>query len=83
MFTFTYRPIFVRQAKSRAQRTTEKYEEELRRKMLEAKRKMFSAQICFNYAVTTEDIDRCIYYLESCSKEYNELYSKLKMCVKA
>ena len=65
----------------RAKRTSERYEDELRRKMLEAKRRMFSAQNCFNYALSAEDIDRCIDMLDSCAKEYCELYDKLKMCV--
>lgn len=65
----------------RAKRTSERYEDELRRKMLEAKRRMFSAQNCFNYALSAEDIDRCIEMLDSCAKEYCELYDKLKMCV--
>ena len=65
----------------RAKRTSERYEDKLRRKMLDAKRRMFSAQNCFNYAVTAEDIDRCIEMLDSCAKEYCELYDKLKMCV--
>jgi len=65
----------------RAKRTSERYEDELRRKMLDAKRRMFSAQNCFNYALSAEDIDRCIEMLDSCAKEYCELYDKLKMCV--
>ena len=65
----------------RAKRTSERYEDELRRKMLEAKRRMFSAQNCFNYALSAEDIDRCIEMLDSCAKDYCELYDKLKMCV--
>ena len=65
----------------RAKRTSERYEDKLRRKMLDAKRRMFSAQNCFNYALSAEDIDRCIEMLESCAKEYSELYDKLKMCV--
>ena len=65
----------------RAKRTSERYEDELRRKMLEAKRRMFSAQNCFNYALSAEDIDRCIEMLDSCANEYCELYDKLKMCV--
>ena len=65
----------------RAKRTSERYEDKLRRKMLEAKRRMFSAQNCFNYALSAEDIDRCIEMLDSCAKEYCELYDKLKMCV--
>ena len=78
---FSCRPIFIRQARSRAEKTAEIYEHKLRKKMLEAKRRMFSAQNCFNYAVTVEDIDRCIEMLDSCAKEYCELYDKLKMCV--
>ncbi|MBQ4628878.1 MAG: hypothetical protein IJB44_07350 [Clostridia bacterium] len=65
----------------RAKRTSERYEDKLRRKMLDAKRRMFSAQNCFNYALSAEDIDRCIEMLDSCAKEYCELYDKLKMCV--
>ena len=65
----------------RAKRTSERYEDKLRRKMLDAKRRMFSAQNCFNYALSAEDIDRCIEMLDSCAKEYFELYDKLKMCV--
>ena len=65
----------------RAKRTSERYEDELRRKMLDAKRRMFSAQHCFNYALSAEDIDRCIEMLDRCAKEYCELYDKLKMCV--
>lgn len=65
----------------RAKRTSERYEDKLRRKMLDAKLRMFSAQNCFNYALSAEDIDRCIEMLDSCAKEYCELYDKLKMCV--
>lgn len=81
MLTFTFQPIFIGQAENKARKTAEKYEQELRRKMTEAKRKMNSAQVCFNYAVTDEDIDRCIEILNSCAKEYCELYDKLRMCV--
>lgn len=59
-------------------KTMSKKEAMLRREMLNAKRDMFSARCCFDYATDKNDIDRCIFIMQSCSERYSELYERLK-----